>query len=568
MPERHYRRWLDSGRLALHPSALPAPPAQRPLPAWDRVEGMLLGLAIGDALGNPAESLIPALRHHRFGEIRTYLPNERAGDQCVGLPSDDTQLAAWTLEVINERGRPDIHLLSERFASRRIDGMGQTIAAFVKAWRSGKRGLDAAQCSAGNGALMRIAPVLVPHLQRSGRDLWRDAVVLGAMTHNDWASNAACVAFVGMLWDLVGMTEPPPPEWWLDRYVALAGPLDAGTVYHSRAPLAWSGAVSEFVNTQVRTALAEDLSVADADARWQSSAYLLETVPTALFILARHGHDPEAAILRAVNDTWDNDTIGAIVGAAVGALHGKKRLPDAWRAGLLGRTAEGDDGHFFALLATAGEAWQSAEKLALWIRSYPQLRRTERLAFEQWLGAIEQRAEATANQLFGRNGTTFAGSVAATVVAEITDKATAGQWAWSQQRESQAIRTLTRSRGRDLNRRRRAGLLLGDRERAAEPEAMPGMDDLHFAKLEAADRVQQIRALVRDMPPGPRQVFLAIQLEHLTPDEIAQVRAETRAHPNAHDFPAELVRARNWVDQNRGRAREWLTQKYGPGGKP
>jgi ADP-ribosylglycohydrolase len=43
-------------------------------------------------------------------------------------------------------------------------------------------------------------------------------------------------------------------------------------------------------------------------------------VPTVIYILMRHGHDPEEAIVRAVNDTKDNDTVAAIVGAAVGAL--------------------------------------------------------------------------------------------------------------------------------------------------------------------------------------------------------------------------------------------------------
>ena len=86
---------------------------------------------------------------------------------------------------------------------------------------------------------------------------------------------------------------------------------------------------------------------------WQSSAYLLETVPTALFILARHGADPEEAIVRAVNDTYDNDTIGAIVGAAVGALHGEAALPQRCRENLLGRTGAADDGRVFELVAAA-----------------------------------------------------------------------------------------------------------------------------------------------------------------------------------------------------------------------
>jgi ADP-ribosylglycohydrolase len=76
-------------------------------------------------------------------------------------------------------------------------------------------------------------------------------------------------------------------------------------------------------------------------------------VPTVLHILARHGHDPEEAIVRAVNDTRDNDTVAAIVGAAVGALHGYSALPERWRAGLLGRTERDDDGRYFQIVDAA-----------------------------------------------------------------------------------------------------------------------------------------------------------------------------------------------------------------------
>ena len=79
-------------------------------------------------------------------------------------------------------------------------------------------------------------------------------------------------------------------------------------------------------------------SALEACDEWHSGAYLLETVPCALYILMRHGHDPEEAIVRAVNDAWDNDTVAAIVGAAVGALHGKAALPRRWVDGLLGRS--------------------------------------------------------------------------------------------------------------------------------------------------------------------------------------------------------------------------------------
>jgi ADP-ribosylglycohydrolase len=79
-------------------------------------------------------------------------------------------------------------------------------------------------------------------------------------------------------------------------------------------------------------------------------------VPTVLYIMTLHQYDAEAAIIRAVNDTKDNDTIAAIVGAAVGALHGEKALPKRWRDGLLGRTMGDDDGQVFKLLDRL-EAW-------------------------------------------------------------------------------------------------------------------------------------------------------------------------------------------------------------------
>jgi len=56
-----------------------------------------------------------------------------------------------------------------------------------------------------------------------------------------------------------------------------------------------------------------------------------------LSFLMRHGDDAETAMMRAVNDTRDNDTIAAIVGAAVGTLHGREALPDQWVEDLTGR---------------------------------------------------------------------------------------------------------------------------------------------------------------------------------------------------------------------------------------
>jgi ADP-ribosylglycohydrolase len=117
---------------------------ERPAPfagsrvAADRIRGMLLGLAIGDALGNTSEGMLPHRRRMHHGEVRDYLPNRHASGARVGLPSDDTQLAFWTLEHLLEHGLIEPDALAGLFCSQRIFGAGSTMRAFVDAWRRGR----------------------------------------------------------------------------------------------------------------------------------------------------------------------------------------------------------------------------------------------------------------------------------------------------------------------------------------------------------------------------------------------------------------------------------------------
>jgi ADP-ribosylglycohydrolase len=327
---------------------------------YGRVEGMLLGLAAGDALGCTTESQSPGERRARYGEVRDYLPNRYAGGQPVGLPSDDTQLAFWTLEQMLADGGFNPEHVAARFCRGRIFGIGSTVQAFIRCYTSGtKRWYECGQRSAGNGALMRIAPMLIPHLRTGTADVWADTALSAMLTHNDSGSTAACLAFTHMLWQLLAMDTPPEPAWWLETYVAAAGDLETDDTYRPRggAFTGYRGTIWRFVRERVGEAHRRDLPVLAACDAWHSGAYLLETVPSVLYILMRHSHDPEEAMVRAVNDTRDNDTIAAIAGAAVGALHGRAGLPERWISQLAGRTAEHDDGRIFDLLEQSKRKW-------------------------------------------------------------------------------------------------------------------------------------------------------------------------------------------------------------------
>jgi len=326
---------------------------------FDRVEGMMLGLAVGDALGNPSEGMLPRDRRAVYGEIHDYVPG-RHPSKAVGLPSDDTQLAFWTLQQMLEDGEFDPDHVARRFSSGRIFGIGSAVREFVSNHNS--KGLPWYQCgpkSAGNGALMRIAPIVVPHLKEGSSDLWADAALCAMITHNDSASVSACLSFVNMLWQLLQMNAAPEPPWWLETYVEMARELEVDEGYRPRggAFLDYEGPLWRFVEETVSEAYDQGLPVVDACERWYSGAYLLETVPSVIYILMKHGDDLEEAIEGAVNDTKDNDTIAAIVGSAVGALHGRKAIPDRWISKLSGRTAEDDDGMVFQLLGKARRIW-------------------------------------------------------------------------------------------------------------------------------------------------------------------------------------------------------------------
>jgi ADP-ribosyl-[dinitrogen reductase] hydrolase len=333
----------------------PREPVGGPLPA-DRVRGLLLGLAIGDALGNASEGLAPAERHAVHGEIRDYVPNLHAGGRRVGLPSDDTQLAFWTLESLLEHGGLDPDDLSARLASRPIFGLGRSVAQFLE---NRARGVTPwYRCgaeSAGNGALMRIAPLVLLHPQGTSAALWLDTALASIVTHRDAASVASCVAFVDLLARLARRASPVSPGWILDTFLGTVRQVCTDPVYRPRGGrfAGWEGTFPDYLEHVLGEATRGGWDTREACDAWHSGAYLLETVPSVLWILARHVDDPEEAIVRAVNDTYDNDTVAAIVGAAVGALHGARALPGHWQQGLLGRTMAGDDGQVFRLIESA-----------------------------------------------------------------------------------------------------------------------------------------------------------------------------------------------------------------------
>jgi ADP-ribosylglycohydrolase len=315
---------------------------------------MLLGLAIGDALGNTSEGLTARDRDARYGEIRDYLPNRHADGRRVGLPSDDSQLAFWTLESLLECGDLDPEDVAQKYTGREIFGIGSTVRRFLANRADGvtpwyRCGVE----SAGNGALMRTAPIVLLHPEGTSAALWLNAALASIVTHRDACSVASCVAFADLL--AIGGCRTRPPRVDPRDVPRHGAQVCTDQPYRPRGGhfTDWEGPFPDYLEHVLGEARQRGWGTRAACDAWYSGAYLLETVPSVLWILANHADNPEEAIVRAINDTKDNDTVAAIVGAAIGALHGECALPTRWRSGLLGRTQATDDGQVFRLVAAA-----------------------------------------------------------------------------------------------------------------------------------------------------------------------------------------------------------------------
>jgi ADP-ribosylglycohydrolase len=330
--------------------------------SFDKVEGMLLGVAIGDALGATTEGKLPADRYLLFGEIKNYTPGKRSDNREIGVPTDDTQMTFWTLKQLIEDGGLIPDNLARHFCKHRIMGIGSTTKEFVVNYKDRHIPWHAAGLDAlGNGVLMRIAPIVVPYLKNPHSSMYADAALDTMITHNAFGNVATCVAFVNILWELLAMSSPPEPNWWLDTYCSEAHELEGNTQYCPKIAHHdyYQGPLWQFTDKVVREASNRRMTTLEACNWWGSGASLFETVPSVLYILATNAGNAEEAIIRAVNDTKDNDTIAAIVGAAVGALHGLKGIPDRWIDGLTGRIKGNDDGEVFKLILKAKQAFWS-----------------------------------------------------------------------------------------------------------------------------------------------------------------------------------------------------------------
>jgi ADP-ribosylglycohydrolase len=293
--------------------------------AAERFPGVVLGSAIGDALGYPVEfSSMGAIRA-RFGAagVTGYVDYRSSAGRRFAPYSDDTQMAQVVLESLLESRaeQADLDGTMRRLANGFVDwarhprgghrNPGAACLAGCEALAAGSPWSEAGEESAGGcGSVMRVYPFALVFCDEAERaEEW--AVEHSKLTHRSPIAFAACAAFVCGL--LALLRDASSAE--------LCSVMSSAAERHDRE-------TASRLRGAERAALTGEPpeSVLRRYPGWAAH----DAIAAAYYVFARHADDPRAALLEAVNSPGDSDSIGALVGALLGARHGLERLPTEW----------------------------------------------------------------------------------------------------------------------------------------------------------------------------------------------------------------------------------------------
>lgn len=273
----------------------------------ERYRGSLLGLAVGDALGTTLEFKPPG----------TFEPiSEIVGCGPYGLKpgewTDDTSMALCLAEsLIERRGFDPIDQL-ERYVDwwqnghlsstgRCFDIGNTTLAALECFQRTGRPCGQTSEYSAGNGSIMRLAPV--PMFYVNDRD--KAIEFAGQSSTTTHAANepiGACRYMAGLM------------------VLALRGASKEAIL----SPPSMDGlpdGIGRVANGSFKTAQPPEI---------RGTGYVVDSLEAALWAFWNSDDFADGARL-AVNLGDDADTTGAVYGQIAGAFYGESGIPKRWR---------------------------------------------------------------------------------------------------------------------------------------------------------------------------------------------------------------------------------------------
>ena len=303
----------------------------------DRALGAFYGLALGDALGMPTQSMSRAEIARRYGPIRTL--RDAVADQPIapGMPAgsitDDTEQAVLLGRLlISGGGRvvPEVFAKAllewEADVARRgsSDLLGPSTKRALELLGNGTPPAEAGRTGTTNGAAMRITPVAIATAPDVGR-LVEAVVSTSEITHNTNLGIAAAAAVAAAvsagidgadLRTTLDLAERAADEGGRRGHWCAGGEIAARIGWARR----WVRDLGDGVE--------HGDTVGDAVyAVVGTSVAAQESVIAAFALVEALGSSPIDVLTTAAGLGGDTDTIAAIAGAILGAHHGLSGLP-------------------------------------------------------------------------------------------------------------------------------------------------------------------------------------------------------------------------------------------------
>ena len=310
----------ESSVKSQHSVLMPSPRISRDS-QLDRAQGALLGLAVGDALGTTLEF------SDRDTEILlTDMVGGGPFDLVPGQWTDDTAMALALGESLKADPYLNEHDLMTRFVAWLESGaysctgtcfdIGVTTSKALTRFRETGNPIAGSSDArtAGNGSLMRLAPVAIRHWSTIGEfgdaddppNVLEDiAIRQSRTTHGASDAIDACRVFARMLAE------------------AIAG-RPRNEILQARSDQAAAPAIAAIMAGSWRGKRRDEIA---------ASGYVAHSLEAALWAVGSTGTFEEA-VLTAANLGDDADTTAAITGQLAGALYGASAIPDHWLAKL------------------------------------------------------------------------------------------------------------------------------------------------------------------------------------------------------------------------------------------
>ena len=287
--------------------------------ASDTPLALILGVAVGDALGVPVE-------FKKRGTFRvTGMQGYGTYNQPPGTWSDDTSLTLALADnlLTDCYELSDIALEFRNWYDKgaytphgKAFGVGKTTAAAIKRLKNGvppEKAGGSDERDNGNGSLMRIAPLtFYMYAIRKPEDRFRIVRDISSLTHAHEWSVAACYIYVEML-NKLGMSRKKEVA-----YAELREDFARGVPFISKEALS---KFSRILENDISTLPEEEI---------RSSGFVIDTLEAAFWSFLTTKNYREA-VLKAVNLGEDTDTTGAVTGGLAGLAYGLRSIPRKWR---------------------------------------------------------------------------------------------------------------------------------------------------------------------------------------------------------------------------------------------